>query len=394
MAKKQAQHPSSKYSHPSSFDRLMLLISTLVKYPGVGYLGSSAHSDGKHHNALEEVQAYLQSVAQSYKVNLPTCSTHTIHKDLANLRSYGILGDQMYRWGYYLGTGAMSEAELKVCLNALHSQAEYQRDLQAKRVYEQLTKRLRGVDSQGEFFYPVRAQLNRSIVETDPSEATKRMDNPRNLFDCIETVEEAILQRQKIEIYRHSDPFESKEVGVLQVWPLQLLHYDIAWYLIYERCDNHHLAISRVDRFKDHCQVINPKSRSWTAQRKSLQLAHELLENGWGLYLGNYQEQRQELMGQLAFAELTVRFFPKVITFITEGSLRHRNQNIKLGPKDSLGKVTYADYTVKLPPRSIKEFSFWVYRFMGNAQVISPEWLVEEHRRSAEKQYSLYNNAS
>lgn len=64
------------------------------------------------------------------------------------------------------------------------------------------------------------------------------------------------------------------------------------------------------------------------------------------------------------------------------------------GAKDRDGRPAYVDYTVTLPPRSIKEFSLWIYRFMGNARVLSPKWLVEEHREAAEKQHALYNDAS
>ncbi|MHC5827074.1 MAG: hypothetical protein ACYT04_67180 [Nostoc sp.] len=35
-------------------------------------------------------------------------------------------------------------------------------------------------------------------------------------------------------------------------------------------------------------------------------------------------------------------------------------------------KPTYVDYIVKLPERSLEEFCRWVYRFMGNAQFMSP----------------------
>ncbi len=52
----------------------------------------------------------------------------------------------MYRWGYYLGTGVMSQEELKVAVNALASQAKYQGDAQLRRIYETLSKRLRGLD--------------------------------------------------------------------------------------------------------------------------------------------------------------------------------------------------------------------------------------------------------
>ena len=389
MSNKQPQSPQSKYFNDGAFTRLLLLIATLLRHPGVGHLEKAEHTD-KHHNALEEVQTYLLAVAQAEGVTIK-CSTHSIHKDLAFLRSIGILGNQMYRWGYYLGTGVMSEQELTAALNALQSQAEYQRDVQTQELYNRLIRRLKGIESKEQLFYPVRAQLNRSIVETDPVKIAEAFGD-RNLFDCLDIVEAAITKGQKIRLHRKPSPwFESRGVS-FDVWPLQLLYYDIAWYLIHQTCDNGHLAISRIDRLEDKCTILEPRGRSLTTQRRNLKLAHELLENGWGLFLGDPEAQQQEILGQLELVEVRVRFFPQVMGFIAEGPLRHPSQQIEPYPPGPLNrKAEYVDYVVKLPPRSLREFSFWVYRFMGQAQVRSPEYLVERHRQAVERQYVLYS---
>jgi len=116
------------------------------------------------------------------------------------------------------------------------------------------------------------------------------------------------------------------------------------------------------------------------------------LENGWGLFLGDPEAQQQEILGQLELVEVRVRFFPQVMGFIAEGPLRHPSQQIEPYPPGPLNrKAEYVDYVVKLPPRSLREFSFWVYRFMGQAQVRSPEYLVERHRQAVERQYVLYS---
>ncbi|MEH2348793.1 MAG: hypothetical protein V7K55_12440 [Nostoc sp.] len=46
-------------------------------------------------------------------------------------------------------------------------------------------------------------------------------------------------------------------------------------------------------------------------------------------------------------------------------------------------KLTYVDYSVKLPERSQEEFCRWVYRFMDNAQFIYPQHLAEQHQKFA-----------
>ncbi|MBD2028304.1 WYL domain-containing protein [Leptolyngbya sp. FACHB-711] len=380
----------SKYFSDSAFRRLMLLIDTLLQYPGVGYLDKLDNTT-EHHNALEEVRKYVLQVAEQRGVSIQ-CSVHTLHKDLAFLRSLGILGDQMYRWGYYLGTGAMSEMELTIALNALSSQSQYQRDPLVQEIYNKLSKRLKGLASKEQLFYPVRAQLNRSIVETNPVERAARMRGQRNLFDCLETVEVAILKGQKIELGRKLNPMLRREYGTFQVWPLQILHYDIAWYLIYQYCGDGHLAISRIDRLEDKCDVLDCEGRGLSAQKCNLKLAHELLENGWGLFLGNPEDQKQELLGQLELVDIRVRFFPRVMGFVAEGELRHPTQKLEPGPKDpATNKPAYIDYLIKLPLRSIREFNYWIYRFTGNVQVLTPDWLVQEHHEVARQQYERYS---
>ncbi len=392
MAKKPVVHP---YADRLSFQRLLLLIATLVQHPGVGCCDTLAPSSSdKHHNALELVQTQLRQVAQSLGIELPDGypATATIRKDLETLRDYRILDRRMYRWGYYLGTGAMSKQQLKVAFNALASMAQYQGDPQVRQIYQVLEQRLRGLELQfqGDLFYPVRAYLNRPIIHTDPVEMVTKGKYNHTLYCCLETVENAIAQGQLIELYRQKDPYQQR-IGYMQVYPLQLLYHDIAWYLLYEECSTHYLAVERVDRFKDHCKIISTKQRQQQDQRESLKVAEKLIRAGWGIYLGQPEEQQLELEGKLPFEPVKVRFFPPVTTFILEGECRHPSQKIIKGKQDSNGEYTHVDYLVKLPRRSFHEFSRWVYRHMGNALVLSPPDLVEKHRQEAQalaKRYS------
>lgn len=311
MAKKPTLHP---YADRLAFERLMLLIATLVQYPGVGSSDEDSPllAEASHHDALLAVQARLQAVATASGIDLPENypATPTIRKDIETLRRYGILDQRMYRWGYYLGTGAMSRQELQVAFNALASTAKYQGDPQVRRIYQTLVKRLRGLDLElkGQFFYPVRQHLNRAINYTDPEEMRAKGENRNTLFHKLDVVERAISQGQAIKISRSSDPYGRSRVGLIQVWPLQLIYYDIAWYLIYEDCSNGHLAVGRVNRFKDYCQILTPQGRGLVAQQQSLINAHKLLDNGWGLNLGELEEQQAELQGQLKLETVKVRF--------------------------------------------------------------------------------------
>ncbi|MCC5605200.1 WYL domain-containing protein, partial [Nostoc sp. CHAB 5714] len=83
-------------------------------------------------------------------------------------------------------------------------------------------------------------------------------------------------------------------------------------------------------------------------------------------------------------------FFPDVMVFIQEGEKRHKSQKISFGAKTPDGKPSYLDYRLKLPSRSLTEFSRWVYRFMGSAQFLTPKELVEKHKQAAQELLARY----
>jgi WYL domain len=376
-------------------ERLLLLIATFLKYPGVGCPDSFESKGEKHHDAFLQVQKRFQELAHSLNIQLPPDypAIPTLRKDLNILRKYGILDRQMYRWGYYLGTGAMTIEELKVALNALLSQAKFQGHPQVRLIYESLEKRLRGLDVElnGELFYPVRQHLNRAIVYTDPEEMIVKGKNKDNLYHQISLVEQAISHGQAIEISRQASPYNQNHLGIMQIYPLQLIYHDIAWYLLYQYCDNGHFAIGRVNRFANYFQPLDT-IRGIAAQQENLKKAYRLIENGWGLKLGDVEEQRLELGGELALTPIKVRFYPPVATFILEGDRRHPSQKISNPIKDkSTGELLSVDYTVTLPRRSLDEFLLWLHRYMDAVQIISPPELVERHNQAAQKLINRYS---
>ena len=374
------------YGEQSAFERLLLLIATLVQYPGIGSTESIATSSGTSadttHDAFENIQVQMQTIAKACDIDLPNYSVHTLRKDLKTLRQYGILDRRMYRWGYYLGTGAMSRDELQTVLQSLSSHAKSQGNPNVRRIFETLEQRLRGLnlELEGQLFYPVRTQLDRSIVYADPDEMMKKGQYRRTLFHQLTAVETAIAQGQVVELYRQRDPYSTINTGHVQVYPLQLIYADIAWYLLYEHQGTHHLVLNRVDRLSDYLKVIDATGRGIAAQQQSLQIAHKLLDNGWGLFLGNPEEQVQERSGQLELIDVWVKFFPPVMDFILEGDRRHPRQEVR---KRSKGGEIYVDYQIKLPKRSLNEFCYWVHRFMNHAQIMAPPFLAEQHRQAA-----------
>ncbi|MEH2266646.1 helix-turn-helix transcriptional regulator [Nostoc sp.] len=392
MAKNQ-QITSHAYSDRAAFERLMLLIATLAQYPGVGSSDAVEKTSGQqHHDALIEVQTRLLEIANSMGITLYTCALPTIRKDLTILRQWKILNKSRYRWGYYLGMGALGREELQVALNALHSQAEYQEDPQIRQIYQRLERRLRGLHLSNELFYPVRTHLDRTIVYTDPEEMMALSKYRGTVYDKLDALQVAIIQGQAIELFRCRNPYQPGNTHKIQVYPLQLVYSDIAWYLLHEDLQNGHLALSRLDRLSDHFRILDMKYRGSQLQRESLKVAHQLLEDGWGLSLGTEEDQCLERQGQIKLVEVIVRFFPDVMAFILEGEKRHPTQEIKKGPKAINGMSMYIEYSVKLPQRSLNEFCYWVCRFMGNAQFISPPELIEKHEKMASDLLARYSS--
>ena len=328
----------------------------------------------------------------SLNLTIPAWSKHTIQKDLKTLRSYGLLEKANYKSGYYLGEGAMNHQELQIALNALQAQAKYQRDPNVDKVYQNLIRRFFGANPKDKDIYPIRTQLDRVIVHTDPEEMMASGQYRGTLFEKLDALEVAIIDGQALELYRARNPYNSNKVRYEKVYPLQLIYSDIAWYILFETYQDGHFSISRLDRFSAHLEILKSDKRGMRSQRNRLETAHKLVEAGWGLNLGSKDSQRKEIAGNLDLIEIRVRFFPKVLAFILEGEKRHPTQKIQKGPKGQNGELLYVDYIVMLPERSIGEFCRWVYRFMGNAQFIYPENLAIQHQRFANSIIQRYSS--
>ncbi|MEE3717654.1 WYL domain-containing protein [Tumidithrix elongata RA019] len=382
MPKPSQLHP---YSDLSAFERLLLLIATFVHHPGVGCPDRLGKKTGTHHEALEAVRQKVCEVAQQYQIPLTDYAIPTLRKDLTILRKYGILSQHIYRWGYFLGTGAMTIPELQIAMNALASMATYQRSPQAIRIYRDLENKLRGLQetTAQDLLYPVRSQIDRAIIYTNPDEMLAKPTNRHNLFSCLDAIETAIYNGQAIELYRHADPYAGN-ISYIQVVPLQLLYHDIAWYLLYEYIEDKHIEIERIDRFRDYIKPIGTP-RDIELQKHSLKIAHDLLQKGWGLYLGDREEQALEKQGMLKYMRIEVRFFEPAIAFIQEGENRHPFQKIGKKGKD------YLDYAINLPPRSLNEFCRWLNRFMDSVQVRNPPELVSRYQQAASRLAKLYD---
>lgn len=396
MAKKPKLH---RYSDLLSFQRLMLLIATFINYPGIGCCEDDDSKGENHHNALALLQTQIEITAQNLHINIEKPAIATLRKDLETLREMGILEKRMYRWGYYLGTGVMSKQELKTAFDALESMAIYQGDTVARQIHRKLKKRIKGLDilKKDDFFYPIRRNLNRAINYTEPEEMILKGRNQHNLYHHIQELEIAIIQGKTIELSRKQDLYnEGKKanIGLEIIIPLQLIYYDIAWYLVYENCANNQFIIGRINRFSDYFKIVSSPGRHIEAQKESLKKTEFLLKNGWGLNLGNQAEQALELQGKLTLEKIKVRFYPPVSNFIQEGELRHPKQQFKLTKNTTNNETLYLDYFISLPPRSLNEFFFWLQRYGSCVEVISPQSLREKHKQGSIELAKRYGNIS
>lgn len=376
--------PDHGYAAQSAFDRLILLVATLLRHPGVG-ASDPLSADGEAHDTMEQVRQRLQETAQEQGIPLKYDSVHTLRKDLKTLKRYGVMAERRYQWGYYLGTGGLTWPELKTALNALRSLAIYQQDPLISGLYDKIVRRLGLQPDSENFIYPVRSHINQSVVYTDPAEMMHQRCYRRTLFEHLEQIEAAILNGQGIEIHRDRRAFATSELGYFKVWPLQLVYSDIAWYLLCEDIDSGRLAFRRLDRFSGHFRLLPNHKRSLELQYQSMEAAHALHRRGWGLALGTAEEQQLERTGKQPLIHVTVRFFAEVVPFIVEGELRHPTQHIEPEPKPRGQLPSYVDYHVDLPPRSLPEFSFWVYKHLDQAQFLAPDAWVQEHYRKAKQ---------
>ncbi|MEB3118932.1 MAG: WYL domain-containing protein [Limnothrix sp.] len=365
------------YEEPIAFDRLMLLVALLVETPGSG-----AIETGGLAAIGEALRDRAAALGRPFPADYP--SIPTLRKDLATLRAYGLLGDRMYRWGYYLGVGALTAAELTTALNGLRLLAI---DLGDPKVGERLgpiQSRLKSwdQDQEGRLTYPLRRSLSRPVSEQDPITRLEQGQGWDRLVEQLDVIEEAILDGQAIELKVARSPQLDDRGERERLYPLQLLFYDVGWYLLYEKLDSGQFATRRIDRLSAEVRWLPMPPRGLRIQRQRLRQATGLLSAGWGLFLGEAADQIRELAGQEPLQLVVVRFRPPTARFIAEGDRRHPTQRLTWESGTS-GEPSELEFSVKLPRRSLGEFERWVRRYGSDAVVLEPPELVARFRQMA-----------
>ncbi|AFY99371.1 WYL domain-containing protein [Calothrix sp. PCC 6303] len=378
-------HPTHSYSDTEPFQRLIGTISFILHNPFLPNIG-----DGN-----------LPTLAQALQQAGITCGDNldTLRKDIEKiLKPYQILPEFAMRNGYFAGTGILSQAELIRVFETLRSQAQSLDDPLALELYETFKQRMlqtKLIDTDKKV-YPVRAIVNRSIVDPRYLHSTALVNN-------LPKLEAAISNGEVLELNRFSGSggYDYDPKSFFLAYPLQIVFSNLAWYLGFESVGGNEPGLLRFERL-DRLFLGNQqnKTRYRSEQEKSLQKLQALLKGSAGLFLGNSEVEQSKFLSQDQKVHITacmtveLWFNNDVYKFITEGTKRFAK--IKMSPpvsstKNNLPKSIFSlkatkdkqfphRFQVILPKWSLHDFDLWrwIVGFGGNVKVIEPIELVEK----------------
>lgn len=338
----------------------------------------------------------------------------TLRKDIEKIfKPYQLLPNIPMKRGYFLGTGILSEPQLMQLYRVLHTQAQTLEDPASLDLLEQFTQRLQYSQRLKETPYPVKTIANRPILDPAllPSSA---------LLHTLPQLEQDIQQGRLLELncFSEAGSFCDEPEGFFLAWPLQIVFYNIAWYLGYEIADGSSkpglLQFQRVDRlFRGRPQH---KIRDRTQQLAALTQLQSLQALCSGLYLGTSCRKQQLVLSkhphhETAFTVLELWFSDRVFKFVSEGSQRFHPQHMQMSPRPgnatkhgkadslySLKPSPDSDHPhrlrVSLPCWSINDVDLrrWIIGFGNQVKVIEPIALVNKIKEIGQSVAKLYED--
>jgi predicted kinase len=389
-------HP---YSDVKPFRRLITAIRLILNHPFLTV---------PHQKSLQALAQILEQ-----QPGIEGECYHKLRKDIETvLKPFQILPAFPLRHGYFAGTGILSRRELLQIFSLLQAQADSIEDPIALSAYQTLRERMAFSKLITTEVYPVQAIAHRSMVDPE-------LLHPTTLPHQLDSLEPAILQRQQVNLGRlpGRGKFAGDIEGDFQVWPLQIVFYNQAWYLGYEvaaDADTGLLRFERLDRL--YWGGSQRKTRSEAAQYQALNKLHRLLEASAGLFLGNsVAEQKQFLQAkksQRKAIEIQIElwFNNAVFPFICEGTRRFSAGSIKMSPPLSGNFATQNTkslfslsqtgddrfpnrFRVIFPRWSLNDVDLirWIVGFGGQVKVVKPKELVNQIARMGQEIYDIYN---
>ncbi len=379
------------YSDEQAFDRLIKTIKLVVNQPflpdaGGGSLGTFAKE-------LKRTVPPASSLITNAKNALAM-----LRKDIENvLKPYKIIPDFPMRNGYFAGTVILTQQELIKVYEILQSQVKSLDDPLLLDFYTTFENRMlqSKLINPDENIYPVRAIAHHSIVD-------EKYLSEISLLKKLPYLEAAILKGELLELCRfnNSANYESDAKKFIQVYPLQIVFHNLAWYLAFECISGEEepelLRFERLDRLFMVYQE-NPPCRSRPEQEKSLEKLHKLLKGTVGIFLGkSISDQRQFLSPNKAIrSQVCIRielwFNDDTYPFIIEGTKRF--SQIKMSPPQLPRRINLPQsrlcsptqdkqfpnrFQVVLAKWSIEDFDLlrWIVGFGKNVKVIEPPELI------------------
>lgn len=344
---------------------------------------------------------------------LPGEQEASLRKDIEQvLKPFNILPPFRLRRGYFIGTGILSEPELLKVASLLQSQATKIQDPLALSLLETLCDRLRRSQHDLENLYPVRVIANRMMIDPDtlPSEAIAR--HPDDLEAAIESGQCIEMKR-----YSHSGRHDHSEPdNFFKAWPLQIVFYNIAWYLGYELAEGPRkglLTFERLDRLFLGRQLTQRRSR----QSQNMALHHlQALQNACsGLYLGTDPKIQKRFLSPdpairaAASLQLELWFTDSIFAFISEGTQRFSLSQMKMSPYHPHQAIRHPDLfslprssdskyphrlQITLPIWSINDIDLrrWVLGFGAQVKVVAPISIKDIIYKTGQEITQVYEN--
>lgn len=382
------------YSDKEVFQRLISTIKLIVNQPFLKDFGKGS------------LKTLAQALEQARGIYNAETGLPMLRKDIENiLKPYKIIPSFPMRHGYFAGTGIFSQQELIKLFDILQSQAKSLDDPLALDFYNTFKERMlqtKLIDSK-ENIYPIRSIANHSIVDEKHLHET-------SLLKKLPYLENAIVKGELLELntFSSSPKYESDANSFVTVYPLQIVFYNLAWYLGYERvtkdAQSGLLKLQRLDRL--FLGNFQNQYRSRQEQNKALEKLQKLLQASAGIYLGNSVEDQYRFLSRDKNKRMEVCvtvelwFDDKIFHFITEGTKRFAQ--IKMSRPRSVAKVNLPKsifcleaptedkqfpnrFQTVLPKWSLNDFDLlrWIVGFGGSVKVIQPPELVEKVKKVA-----------
>ncbi|PSO50663.1 MAG: kinase [Cyanobacteria bacterium SW_9_44_58] len=388
--KPESDFPTHSYSDREPFQRLIQTIRLIIHEPFIWQKGLGT---------LDSLVARLKAE------NLVDYDCRdSLRKDVEKvLKPYGILPKFPMKRGYFAGTAVLSQQELVKVFQLLETEAREFDDPVALQVYNTFKERMETAKFVQSTRYPVRGIHHRKM----DSEILSESSLARNT----EQVEQAIENGQLLQLESLSDNHP-----VFCVYPLQIIFYNMNWYLGFERYDGENkglLGLERLDRLlfnqalsQGRLPLAAGKARSRHAQPKSLNQLITLYQCSGGTYLGNNPKHQQQYLSQDVSqrekVEVTIELWLNDAMFrlVSEGSNGFPRKQMKLsqpfnrellrGNRSLFSLRKTGDpgfphrFRLRLPQWSLfdPEFHHWIFGFAGQAKVVSPEALREQLQKT------------